>query len=302
MLLLSNPLCEAVVKSCLTRAQFLHPVTLCHFLVESTHVHMVLVVDNPHDVQGFIGRFKTESAHLLNRLLGRKKRTVWCDGYDSPVVLTPTRAMACITYLYANPAKDNLEDSIDAYPGLSSWQMYQKRSHTRNWKYFRRPAVKALARDSHNLRGYTKEAKSILEGTKKTFAFTIKPNAWMEAFGIVDPAEQEKMNQRILTFIRHREERARKQRKRDKKGVIGADRLVAQPLDRYYEPKRSGRRMWCLADKKSIRVSFIATLKRLIDKARQVYRKWFLGDFSEPYPLGLYPPGMPKLAEPLSAW
>ena len=47
------------------RAQLLPPGMLCHFLVEGTDVHMVLVVDNPHSVQGFIGRFKTESSGFI---------------------------------------------------------------------------------------------------------------------------------------------------------------------------------------------------------------------------------------------
>ena len=37
---------------------------------------------------GFMERFKCETAHAVNRLLGRRQVTVWCKGYDSPVILT----------------------------------------------------------------------------------------------------------------------------------------------------------------------------------------------------------------------
>jgi len=84
LLLLANPLCLAIIKSCLARAQFKHPVTISAFVIEATHVHLILVVNNPEDIPGFIGYFKRESAHMLNRVLGRRKRTVWCEGYDSP--------------------------------------------------------------------------------------------------------------------------------------------------------------------------------------------------------------------------
>ncbi|WKZ56141.1 MAG: hypothetical protein QY326_05220 [Bdellovibrionota bacterium] len=60
LLLVANPLCQAIVRTCLARAQFLHPVRICHFLFEATHVHMLLVVDNPEDVSDFMERFKTE--------------------------------------------------------------------------------------------------------------------------------------------------------------------------------------------------------------------------------------------------
>ncbi len=88
LLLLSNPLCLAIIRSCLAAAQKLYPVRICHLLVEATHVRLIVVVRNPDDVPAFLGHFKTESAHALNTNLGRRKRTVWCAGYDSPTVLT----------------------------------------------------------------------------------------------------------------------------------------------------------------------------------------------------------------------
>ena len=177
LLLLSNPLCMAIIKSCLVAAQALHPVTICHLLVEATHVHMLLVVNNPDDVPDFIRCFKTESAHMLNRLLGRQKRTVWCEGDDSPQGLTPVRALICIAYAYANPAKDNLERTIDRYPGFSTWKMFQTEQTTKCWKRLRRPQFRTLARDSHSLRGYTKEAERLLAETDEECEFVIEPNA-----------------------------------------------------------------------------------------------------------------------------
>ena len=302
LLLRENPLCEKIIQACLADAQARHPLCICHHVVEGSHLHLLVVVENPDDVPGFIGRFKTESAHMFNRLLGRRKRTVWCEGYDSPVVLTPARALACIAYLYANPAKDNLVDSIDEYPGLSSWAMFRTGRHTRQWRRFHRPAVRFLPPDAHCLPGYSREAERLLSETRKVLPFTIRPNAWMEAFGIADPSEQEALNAKLIRCIRTREERARRLRARKKKTVVGAARLRARPIDMYYRPERSGRRMWCLADRRAVRVPFIRALKRLIASAKRIYRKWFVGDFSESYPLGLYPPRLPKLAEPIGAW
>ncbi len=302
LLLLANPLCEAIVKSCLARAQALHPLKICHFLVEATHIHMIVVVENPNDVSGFISRFKTESAHMLNRVLGRAKRTVWCNGYDSPVVLTPLRTLIAITYLYANPAKDNLEDSITKYPGLSSWGMFTSGERTKLWKRIRRPALHALSPDSHNLRGYTKEAERVLRDSKNLHSFRLHPNAWMEAFGITDPSEQAEWNERLKESLFAIEVEAREERVRLNRRPMGQEKLKTQAMDKYYQSKRSGRRMWCLCEDRSLRVTFIAQIKELIHSARLVYRRWILGDFSVPYPLGLYPPSMPKLAEPLGAW
>ena len=299
LLLLANPLCEAIIKSCLARALNLHPVKLCHFVVEATHLHLLLVVVNPDDVDAFIRCFKTESAHMLNRLLGRKKRTVWCEGYDSPIVLTPMRALIAIAYLYANPAKDNLEASIDRYPGFSTWEMFQSGISTAQWKRLRRYHFSPLPKDAHNLRGYTQRANDILAQSDELQTFTLEPNAWLEAFGYRTPAEQQQMNDRLKHRIRLLESRAAVKRERERKRIMGRERLMAQVFDLFYRPQRRGRRMWCLSEKRRVRVQFIKFFRALMETARAIRKRWHLGDITVPYPPGLFPPSMPKLANAL---
>lgn len=299
LLLLANPLCQAIVKSCLAAACEMYPVRICHMIVEATHIHLVLVVINPDHVEAFCRHFKTDSAHMINGLLGRNKRTVWCGGYDSPIVLTPRRALMAIAYLYANPAKDNLETSIDRYPGFSTWRMFQSGKLTRQWKRLRRPQFTYIARDANNPRGYAKLAEEILAASDEMQTFTLEPNAWMEAFGYHSPEQQQKINERLVARIRSLEQRAERKRVLEKKRVIGRERLLAQVLDTTYRPRRTGRRMWCLSEKRSVRMEFIRYFRELMQKARAVRERWKLGDFSVPYPPGLYPPSMPKLANML---
>jgi hypothetical protein len=268
-------------------------------IVEATHVHLVMVVIDPDHVQSFFRYFKAESAHMINGLLGRNKKTLWCDGYDSPIVLTPLRALIAIAYLYSNPAKDNLETSIDRYPGFSTWEMFQSGQLTRQWKRVRRPQFTPIPRYSHNLRGYTKLAEDILKASREIQTFTLEPNAWMEAFGYNSQEEQQRMNEKLLVRIRFLEARAERNRVREKKRVIGRDRLLSQVFDTTYRPKRSGRRMWCLSEKRRIRVEFIGFFKALMQKARAVREMWKLGDMTVQYPPGLHPPSMPKLANVL---
>lgn len=302
VLLLCNPLCEAIIKSCLARAQFMYPVKVVAFLIEGTHVHLVLVVNNPDDVPSFIGHFKTESAHALNSILGRKKRTIWCEGYDSPIVLTPLRTLLVLSYIYTNPAKDNLENSIDNYPGVSSWKMFRKGELKKSWKRLRRPYYQALTLDMHNLRGYTKEAERLLALAKKTHTFELSPDAWLDAFSIHDQEERKNLNQKLINRIRTVEEREQRRRAKQGKKVMGAEKLRHQPFDTTRLSKREGKKMWCLSEDRELRIQFIMFLKDLFAKARAIRERWKVGDYSLPYPLGLYPPCQPKLGEPLAAW
>jgi len=296
LLFLSNPLCLSIVKSCLTAAQKRYPVKICHILIEATHVHLILVVYDPDDIPKFMRHFKTESAHMINRLLGRKRRTVWEAGYDSPRVLTMTRCMTAIAYLYSNPVKDNLVKTIDEYPGFSTWKMFQTGQLTSYWKRLRRPLFRRLAPDSHNLRGYTKEAERLLSKSNEIEPFTLEPNAWLEAFGVTDPAQQARINARVVERIRLLEVRAERKRKREHKGVIGVNRLINQKLDLSYQPSRRGRKTWCFADRRTARIEYIRFFKKLRQQARRVLALWRMGDTSVKYPAGLYHPSMPKLA------
>lgn len=299
LLLLANPLCKAIIQSCLARAKALYPVQLCHILIEANHVHLILVVMNPDHVPEFFRHFKAESAHMINRLLGRRKRTLWCEGYDSPIVLTPVRAIIAIAYLYSNPAKDNLESSIDRYPGFSSWEMFQSGRCTRHWKRLRRNQFTAIPRDANNLRGYTKLAEALVLESKEVQTFTLEPNAWLDAFGYHAAADQQRINERVVARIRRIEERSERVRERERKRVLGRERLIKQVFDTTYRSERNGRRMWCLSERRRVRIEFIKFFKELMRTARAVRQRWKMGDMSVRYPPGLYPPSMPKIANVL---
>lgn len=302
LLLLCNPLCELIIKSCLARAQFLYPVKICGFLIQASHVHLLMVVQNPDDVPQFIRYFKTESSHMLNRLLGRRKRTIWCEGYDSPIVLTFLRALLALVYIYSQPAKDNLEESIAKYPGVSSWKMFCKGEHKKSWSRVHRSVFRLLSRDAQNLGGYTKEAERIRATSTGAHDFTLEPNAWLDAFGIVSKEKQDSINKRIIERIAVIEERAKQKRQQAGTSVLGEKRLRNEVFDLIYQSKRSGKKMWCLSEDRSLRRRFICFLKDLFDRARYVRARWAVGDYSEPYPMGLYPPSQPKLVEPLFIW
>lgn len=296
LLLLCNPLCIAIVKSCLAAAQELFPLRICHLLVEATHLHILLVVHNPDDIPKFIRHFKADTAHFINKILGRRKRTVWEDGYDSPRVLSLERSMSAITYLYADPAKDNLVNSIDEYPGFSTWEMY--RSGRLDWscKRLRRPMFRELPQDMHNLEGYSAESQRLYTETSEMVNFKLEPNAWIEAFGYTDTISQDRINQRLYDRVRRLEQRALRVRARNNRSVLGHHNLTHQVFDLSYNPSRRGRRSICLSDRREQRLRYESKIKQVRHEARRVYGEWRGGNKAENYPPGLYPPSMPKLA------
>ncbi len=294
----ANPLIKEIIKSCLAIAQSHHPIEISHIIMQSTHVHFTAMVHNPNDIPGFMERFKTESAHRINRLLGRKKRTIWCQGYDSTIILDLEKAIEKIVYIYDNPVKDGLVESIDNYPGISSWHHFKKGQSKATFKTYLIPrdALHKLEDRALFIDDYERERRQLLI-KKRKIKFQINLNSWMKAFLITDPKEQEEINQNIIDAVRAKEKDQKEIRKSEKISVCGAAKLMLQRPGSAFIPEREGKKTICIASDKKIRISFIQSIKLLISQAREILLQWRKGNFLAQYPIGLYPPSLPKRAE-----
>lgn len=291
----ANPLAQFVVKAALLRAQNLHDVKISHFIVNGTHIHMILRVENPEDVPRFMERFKTESATYLNHILGRHKRTIWCKGYDSPDCINLEDVMNQIVYLYDNPVKDGLINSIDNYPGLSTWDLFNG-SQKRIFGTF-------LSRDdfypidqNQDYNGFKKCAKRLARsGTLKEVKFD--PNDWLKAFGVTEQEDIDDINDSIRTMIKEREKTKQEEYEEEKKSFMGRKKLEDQGIDIHYQRKKQkGRKHWVICKNKEQRKLYIAFLKELAKEAREVYEAWCKGDTARRMPMGVFAPRMPVVA------
>lgn len=294
-----NPLTELVLLTSLAKAQALHPLEVCAFLFEPTHAHFLVRVDNPDDVRGFMERFKTESAHAVNRLLNRPKRTIWCEGYDSPIIPTIEAVTQKLVYIYEQPSKDCLEDSIECYPGLSSWDAF--RSGRTTWKtvFVPRDGFSALPPGYLTHASYRALVRKISRKRKRA-SFTISPDAWTKCFDIT-PNELEEVYEDLCSRLREKEKEHRAWRAQAGQALVGARTLSLTPIGAPYTPRsRDGLRMYCHCEDRAVRQEIITWIKTLIADGQEVYERWKRGDYSLSYPLGLYPPAMPKIAEILA--
>ena len=280
----------------LAKARSMHEVKVCHFLFMYNHLHMVLVVDNPEHVSEFMGYVKGEIAHAVNRLLGRRQRTIWCNGYDSPLLLTPADVMKYIRYTYLNPVKASLVDRVKEYPGVSSWEMFVSRNHKVQYKKTSRSDLRPLAlpalsvNEQLRLLNYYKQQ----EGTEHEFI--LEPYAWMKCFPELSAVSEEQMREELLTEIQQWEEKYREERKSEKRAVVGATALRRQSMLKEYEPKKFGRRMICISSDKKLRRAVIKHFRGICELATEIYRRWKCGELSWKLPPGLLAPRVPTLA------
>jgi REP element-mobilizing transposase RayT len=296
ILLPANALCRFIIASALARAQALYPVTLCHFLVEGSHIHLLVYVQDPNDLTSFVGHFKTESAHYINAMLGRRKRTVWCESFCALPILTLSSVINKIVYIYTNPAKDDLESSIEIYPGLSSWQAYRTGKLNKSIKRLHRPMIPYLPERAYSQYEYKRQIKKLKSDSRSSHVLTLKPNGWMKFFDISDKQEIAEINQQIVDQIKVDEREFERLRALEGKSVLGATKLSMQHLNPDYMPEREGQQMWCVCDDVALRISFINWAKELKELARATYQRWKQGDFSVSFPPGVFPPAVPKLS------
>lgn len=288
-----------IVWGILAKAKSMYRVRVCHFLFMANHFHMILVVEDPEHISEFVGYAKGEIAHGVNRLLGRRKKTVWAEGYDSPVILSSCDVMRYIRYLYLNPARANLVESIDSYPGVSSWEAFKAGNYRSKHKKLSRSSIDQLPLPALSI-NEQKRLVSRYESKKlEEYEFILEPFSWMECFSEFKQVSIEEVKKEILADVYSEEAKLLRARKAEKKRVLDATKLRRQSMLKEYQPKKFSKRMICLCSNAALRKSFIRHFQKLCAAARDVYERWKRGDLGAKLPPGLFAPRMPTLVSAL---
>lgn len=227
---------NSILIGILAKANSLYSgVRICHFVFMANHFHMILVVKKQEDAPAFIGYVKQEISHTINRFLNRSGISIWSDGYDSPLLLTFDKVIHYIVYMYLNPTKANLENSIEEFPGLSSWSMFLSGQHSKICKHIRRSNVPCIlgSQFGDGALGIN-EQKRLLEVLQELsdedIELVIEPFAWVECFEELRDANIDKMKATIIKQLRDLEQQKRDERNANKTTLIGSTSLRRQSI------------------------------------------------------------------------
>ena len=142
--LVCTPYMRAILEGILVSAFSMYQVKLLSFIVMGNHIHMHVQVQDPDHLDDLVCYIKRESAHAINNLLGRRRHTVWVEGYDCVLILDAEKMIDRLAYVFLNVARANLENSIEAYPGLSSWEIMTGRTPFLKGRRIPRETITAL--------------------------------------------------------------------------------------------------------------------------------------------------------------
>ena len=286
-------LINTAIWGILARAQELYEISVCHFAFMANHFHMIVVVKNPSHVSPFIGHIKLETASMINRLCGLRQNTVWIDGFDTPIVLTPDKAIDRIRYIYHNPTRAHLVSSINDYPGVSSWHMY--RSNIKETKHLWLKRSEFYQVD--NLHALSESAQSriitkMAGDEPKYIPFTLEPNAWMDCFPEFANINKEEFNKKLIKEILIGEREIQHEH-----GIIGGERLKTQPVNKEFKSVKYSKKFLCMSSNIELRKRYIGMFKHVSQLAYDAYRSIKQGVCNIIFPAGTLMPSGKMLQE-----
>ncbi len=297
--LVAAPYMKRLLLGYLAAAQTLYPITICHCVFMANHVHLIVVVDNPENIPRFCEYFKRESAHAVNRLWGRVGKTVWSDGYDSPILLDAEKVISRVVYLYNNPTKANLVDSIDEYIHINSWSVFLSGIPSReHYKRVPRDKIPVIPNRKLKRSEQVELDTTLLEAGEGDYYLEFTPNGWLGCFEESRASNPEGIRAEILKRVRSVERTFTSARKTP---VVGAKNLGSQLLRAEYTPTKRSKKMICLGSTKGIRVTYIAFFKKAAFAAKEAIRQIKAGVSKIPVPSSFFHPGG-FLSSTLCSW
>lgn len=297
---------ELLIKSALARTQRDFKVRVVQFVWMGNHAHILVICYDATKFSRFYGELQKKITDYVKRLLGKDHLWLWEGRPGVHKVADLEAAIERIAYFYANPAKANLVDSIEQYPGYSTFSIFQGTNNTlfnrttEKIPWIRCPAVQKLP-DLNLSPKLDKHLKAkFVRSAKQSHRLTVFPNLWMLCFGLRTREEICAINQKILMQLRVLEQAARDTREQRSIKTIGANKLVEQSIMSPHTPKKYGRKIFVMARSKEIRIAYIQHVKRICEKCKECYQRWKNLDFSFTWPPGTFPPSLPMAANALT--
>lgn len=285
-----------ILQSAIARAQRDCKVILCDYLWMGNHVHMIFVSLDAEACNRFYQEVQKKVTESMKRLIGIPRLLLWEGDAMLAEVADLKAAIRAKAYLFANPAKADLVDSVSDYPGESSWEAFisctseisASVSRMVPWIHYnqilRAPGRSLTERQDRFL------CNRILSQSKDMEKLELFPNAWMKVFGIEDHSQVARVNQMIRKRLDMFEEEAREKRLLEGRRVVGKERLKRQEILRPHTPKKRRMRVFVISSCIKRRIEYIRAYKEICTLYADCREKWNLGDFSVQWPPGTFPP------------
>lgn len=289
-----------LLESAMAQACYLTNMNICHYVWMANHAHILVVARDPESLAKFYGIIKKSMTDFIKRLLGRDQLRLW-EGRKVHLIPTPEAVVDRIAYFYANPAKADLVDKIEHYPGSSSFRDFCVAQNgrievcDRNVPWIRPYYLNKLDSRRVSAAKDLEIAEDIGHRAYYENELRIRPNEWLKAFGL-DASQAEIYNKMALKRLRIKENKARAHRASIEKPIIGAAGLTSQPIMKMYQPVKKGLSPMVICSDPEVRSYWIAKIQRVRRVCRELYEKKHRHGLWTDWPAGVFPSRSPVRA------
>lgn len=310
-----------LIKSALARTQRDCKVHICHFVWMANHCHILIIVIDADAAKNFYSELMKRLTDSVKALTGKPYLNLWQTRPVVPLIGNLEAAKAKIAYIYANPSRANLVNTIEHYPGYSSFPQFIQSNasaysslltlqikETVHWiQSSHIPTLPSASLSEQQDRFFSDKLNNPIskKGNRKTqkkHELILEPNLWLSCFGDYSNEDVIRINQEILQDLKHRESEHAEARLKANKTVIGTQRLKQLAVMADYEPKRNpnDRRIIVICSDKELRIQLIKRHKEFAMLCRLRYTQWSTGNTSEPWPPAGFRPPMPIMANAIN--
>ena len=284
------------IESIMGRILCSEAVIVCGYVWMSNHVHMQVFSLDCLALTHFHERLKKRLTDFLKRLLNLSQLHLWDKRTTVGEVLDLQAAIDRVVYTYLNPVRAGLVRSIDDYRGCHTWKEFLavpadvNASVEREVPWILATDIQGLSHENPSLHEEQMLMKSIESqaSQRRGNIVRVMPLKWLEAFGIVDPIEIEKVRQRIIAQVRDEEARLAPQR-------APSRRLEGFVVTDVYRPRKKQRKVFMYSSCRKLRWAFQETFRRFINQCAKCYLLMKQGCLDVPWPPGCFKPPIPRL-------
>ena len=284
----------------LARTQRDNKVDLCHFVEMNNHSHSMAVSITGENLNKFHMELKKKTTDAVKALLRLASLSLWERRTGVFRLVTLDDAIERVVYIYCNPSNAGLCDSIEHYPGLSSWKAFNECAPSIDAEVevdARWYPVSEIPRIPPERRLSSRQDASLykeLTESEKAIRHTLvlKPFKWLETYGVTAPQEIEKIRTRIIERVREIEGANATARAKQNKQSVSPAALKQAVYMKPHTPKRRERKIFLICSDKELRLTLIESFRRTVSRCRECYQKAKAGVRVE-WPPGTFTPWFP---------
>jgi hypothetical protein len=289
-----------LIESIIARLVATEQVVVCGYVWMANHPHMQIFSLDCADLTQFHGQLKKRLSDFLKRLLGLATLRLWDDRTTLGEVLDLDAGIERFVYSFLNPVRAKLVSSIDHYQGCNTWREFLTAQPDTN-AVIEKEVPWIIATDIGRLSKSNpslSEERRVLDNlkqraaTRQTHTLRIYPFKWLEAFGITDPAEIERIRAKIIKRVREEE------------AILADQKLAAQRVEGFlvtddYIPPPKERKVFMYGSRPEDRLNHLANYRGFIATCRACYDLMKRGVQGIPWPPGCFVPPAPRLCNAL---